>query len=210
MQSAIAVRQLAFVDQQPQVDVTVHNGVFDLIEWGWYGHEIRLVQTQREISARQRPRNRYSFSSNLGPVHWLARHEARSISVTHGRAVRKQGIRIGEICIGVNRDCRDLELSAQRALVERLDILELVNIAQLAGIDLPFRKRIEHERVVRIRAMSDVNGAGQCDSRFGWMGSEGQRERGWPSRPSISFTCWTYSGNCLARSVGAAAAKRRR
>ena len=70
-------------------------------------------------------------------------------------------VAVGEVGIGVNRHRRDLELATQRALVEAFDVLELVDVSQVFGVDLAFGKRVEHERVVRIRAVGDVDGGGQ-------------------------------------------------
>ena len=47
--------------------------------------------------------------------------------------------------------------AAQGALVERLDVGELVYVAQLAGVDLALGEGVEHEGVVRIGAVGDVD-----------------------------------------------------
>ena len=69
------------------------------------------------------------------PATVLARHrrprdEPRAVPVAHRRAVREQGVLVGEVGVGVDRDGGDLELAAQRALVERLDVLQLVDVAR--------------------------------------------------------------------------------
>src|SRR6185503_17041446 len=55
----------------------------------------------------------------------------------------------------------DLELTPERALIQRLDVLQLVNVAQPFRVDLALRERVEHEGIVGVWAMRDVNGAGQ-------------------------------------------------
>ena len=66
---------------------------------------------------------------------------------------------IGEVGVGVNRDCRHVELTAHRTSVEGFDVLELVDVLDALGIDLSVGERIEHECVVRIGAMGEMNGA---------------------------------------------------
>src|SRR4029079_17719675 len=43
-------------------------------------------------------------------------------------------------------------------LVKGLDSGQLVDVSETSGLDLPFRQRVEHERVVGIRAVGDVDG----------------------------------------------------
>src|SRR5437762_785880 len=68
--------------------------------------------------------------------------------------------------------------SLERAAVERLDVGELLHVAAIAGIDLPGRERPEHEGVVGVRAVREMDGAGLV-SGHAW-GS--RRWRGSPAR----------------------------
>ena len=45
----------------------------------------------------------------------------------------------------------------QRPAVERLDVLQFVDEPQVAGGDLVVRQGVEHERVVRVRAVADAD-----------------------------------------------------
>ena len=67
---------------------------------------------------------------------------------------------VREIGVGVNRDRGDVELSAERATVQGFDVLQLVNVADALGIDLSVRERVEHERVVGIGAVGEMDRAG--------------------------------------------------
>ncbi len=58
----------------------------------------------------------------------------------------------------MDRDRGDLELAPPGALVERLDVGQLVDVAQVAGVDLAFGERVEHERVVGVGTVGDVDG----------------------------------------------------
>ena len=55
VQAVVAERELAFVDQQPDIHLAVDDRVFDLIERRDDGLEVRLVEAEREIRARERP-----------------------------------------------------------------------------------------------------------------------------------------------------------
>src|SRR5262245_19920341 len=60
----------------------------------------------------------------------------------------------------MNRDRRDLELAGEGALVEGLDVRELVHVAEIAGIELVLGQGVEYERVVGVGRVRDANGAG--------------------------------------------------
>ena len=47
-------------------------------------------------------------------------------------------------------------------MVERLDVLQLVDILEALGVDQTFGQRVKHERVVGIGTMGDVNLHGEC------------------------------------------------
>ena len=59
----------------------------------------------------------------------------------------------------MNRDGGHLELGPPGALIQGLDVRQLVDVTQVAGIDLPLGERVEHEGVVGVGAVSDVDGA---------------------------------------------------
>ena len=143
----------------PRSTVAVHDGVLDLVERGGDRDEVRLVELEREIGAWSAvPGWRSAFRFDVSRVCGVERDEARAVPVAHRRAMRKQRVAVAEVGVGVNRDRRDLELAAHRALVEALDVLQLVDVGQPFGIDLPGGERVEHERVVRVRAVGDVDG----------------------------------------------------
>ena len=60
----------------------------------------------------------------------------------------------------MNGDRGHLQLRAPGALVEGLDIGELMHVADIAGVELPFRERVEHEGVVGVGAVGDVDESG--------------------------------------------------
>ena len=125
----------------------------------------------------------------------VARDEARAVAIAHRGAVRQQRVAVGQVGVGVDRDRGDLELTAHRALVQRLDVLQLVDVGEAFGVDLPGGERVEHERVVGIRAVGDVDRGHRVMADVGCV----ERDRRCRSRGAV------YSGSCFARSAGAAA-----
>ena len=73
--------------------------------------------------------------------------------------MREERVAIGEMRVRVDRDRGHLELALERAAVERLDVLQLVHVVEVAGVDLPLGERVEHERVVGVGAVRDSDGA---------------------------------------------------
>src|SRR2546423_8012457 len=159
LESAIAIGELALVDQEPDVYGSVGDGVLYTIKGSENRLELRLEETQREICTRQQAGNRDALAPHVGRTHGRPRDEPRAVSIAHRRAVREQGISVRQIRVRVNRDCRDFELRAQCSLVQRLDVLQFMDITQIARVDLAFGERVEHERVIGIGAMSNVDGS---------------------------------------------------
>ena len=54
-------------------------------------------------------------------------------------------------------DCSDVELTAQRPLIQGLDVLQLVDVLDILCIHFSFGQRVEHERVVGIGTVSEMN-----------------------------------------------------
>ena len=155
--TAFGEGQLAFVDEEPEIDVAVGDAVLDLVERGGDRLEVRLVELEGEVCAGEWPGDRDALALHVCACGGGAAHEARSVAIAHGCTVREEGVSVAEVGVGVNGDRRDLELSAHGALVQRLDVLELVDVLEPFGIDQPVRERVEHERVVGVGAVGDVD-----------------------------------------------------
>jgi hypothetical protein len=56
--------------------------------------------------------------------------------------------------VRVERDGRDGELPGERPVVQALDVGELVREAEPLRVHLPLGERVEHERVVGVRTVS--------------------------------------------------------
>ena len=65
----------------------------------------------------------------------VARDQGRAIPVAHARARGQQRVPVGEVGEGMDAHGRDFQLTVQGAVVERLDVLELMDEPQAAGVE---------------------------------------------------------------------------
>jgi hypothetical protein len=54
----------------------------------------------------------------------------------------------------MDRDSREMKLASQRALIQRLNVLQYMFESVTACIDFVLSKSVKHERVIRVRGMS--------------------------------------------------------
>ena len=87
-------------------------------------------------------------SPTVRPLPLRAQHGA--VTVAHAAARGQERVFVEQVGVGVDRDGRDVQLAAHGPLVERLDVLENVLEAVLAGFDLVVGECPEHEGVVGI------------------------------------------------------------
>src|SRR5690606_27634816 len=93
----------------------------------------------------------------------LARDHDRTVAVPHRDAGPHHEVPIGDVRVRVRGDRGDLEFPFERALVERLDVLQLVLDAPAAesirflylDAHVSGVEAVEHERVIRIRTVSE-------------------------------------------------------
>src|ERR1035437_6741411 len=95
----------------------------------------------------------------------------------------------------MNRDGGNLELAPQRTLAERLDVPQFVDVCEAFGVDQPLGKCVEHERVIRVGAVGD-------------MDDHGFTLRTPFNAASISDLWSSYSFSFRARSTGSTATSR--
>ena len=87
LETVIGVGELAFVDQQSEVDFAPLHGAFDLVERCHDRFEIRLPESKGQIGRRQQAGNRDPLSSGSGArVGWLVvlADQSRPVTVSHG------------------------------------------------------------------------------------------------------------------------------
>jgi hypothetical protein len=160
--------QLPFVNQHAGVCPAGEHVVLDLVERHHHMFDRWLIEARGQKCGRELARD------GDGPAGERAagirgrgrtRDDARTVPVTDTGPVREQRVPIREVRIGVQRHRGDFELPAQRTLVQAFDVRQLVLVTPGARIDFPGGERPEHERVVGIRAVCDVDRAGHSGQK---------------------------------------------
>ena len=197
LKAAILVRQLTFVNQQACVDLAAFHGLFDLIERHHYRIEVGLKETEDQVSGGELSRHGDVLSRDGRADVCRSRRSGNQswtvLAIAHGRAVRKDGIGIRQVCVGMYRHSRHFEFGFQRSLVECFDVRELVHVLAIAGVDHVTCQRPEHESVVGIRAMSYMNCGHQLFTPSACCAAV--------KKASIAGSCAAYSGFCNAISL---------
>ena len=149
--------------RRPDVHLAPMDRVLDPIERHHHLDEFGLVELERQIGGGEQPRHgdpqsaeRRSRIGRAGP----GAHQPGAVAVAHGRAGAEQRVLPPDVGVGVDRDGGHLELGPAGALIQRFDVRQLVHVAEIAGVELVGGERVEHERVVGIGAVGDVDRAG--------------------------------------------------
>ena len=139
----IAVGELSLVDEEPDVHLAPMDGVLDPIERHHDLDEFGLVEPQRQIGGGEQPRHGDPLSAERLPRVGRAgsgAHQPRAIAVAHGRAGAEERVLPPDVGVGVDRDGGHLELGPAGALIQRLDVRQLVRVAEIAGVELVRRR----------------------------------------------------------------------
>ena len=162
VEPGVGVGELPFMDQQARPRRRPRStAVLDLVERHDHRVDVRLVELERQVGGGEEPRD-----GDLAPAERrarvgrrrLARHQPRAVAVAHRGAGRQQGVPVRQVGVGVDRDRRDLELAAPGALVEASRYRSARGRSGAAVSTLPVGERVEHERVVGVGAVGDVDG----------------------------------------------------
>jgi len=109
--------------------------------------------------------------------------------------MRQEGVAVGQVGVGVERNGGHVELAGEGAAIQRLDVGQLVLVVPVARVHLPRGERVEHERIVGVRAVRDP------DVRHRYRPAPAGTRRSASSRISWSIVvCSPYSGRLFARS----------
>ena len=154
LQALVLIRQLPFVDEQPGLGLAIEDGLLNLVERNHDVLEVGLVEPQRQVRGRQRPRNRDAAPLD-GRRSAGLRDDDRAVVVAHAGAVRQQRVLVGEVRVGVKRDGGDFVRAVERGAIQRLDVGQHLLDDEPAGIDGAARQAEEHERIVGIGAVGD-------------------------------------------------------
>src|SRR5438128_558132 len=77
-----------------------------------------------------------------------------SVSIAHARAARQQCVFVGDVGIRVDGNRGNMQLTAPRALIQRLNIFQPMVETITAKIDFVFGHCVEHEGIVGIRRVT--------------------------------------------------------
>ena len=184
-QALLLVGELAFVNQQPRLDLAVAHGLEDLVKRHHDVLHVGLVEPQREKRGRQRARNRHRDAVERGRSVACARPPSgRSCRPCWRRAAAgctcPSGARRRGTTPPRSRTCpRRPRDSASRCPTGRARARGR-RVGHLAA-----GKAVEHERVVGIRTVSDVN-LHRDQGRSGFTGWIRFRSRGAGLQPASS------------------------
>src|SRR5262249_1841110 len=143
------------MDQKTRIDFPLLDPVHDLIEWDDDNLGITQTKPHRKVGRSHQSGHAYSSVTKVGYAHLATRHYHRTVIIAYRRTRCKKRVLVEHIRICVNRHCRHIEFRIHGALIQRLDVLYDVLESQSLTIDLSCRKTVEHERVVRVRAMAE-------------------------------------------------------
>ena len=154
-QTHLLVGDLALVDEQTEIGLSLQHGVRDLVEGHLDQRRVADVEPQQERGGRVLAGDGGDPRGQLGGGDRLPRDQDRAVALPHRGAGIHHPVLLGDQQIGGERDRRHLELARARAAVERLDVLQHVLDLHAGDRHLPRRQRVEHERVVGVGAVAD-------------------------------------------------------
>ena len=143
------------MDEETRLRFAALDLLHDLVE-----RHLAIAKVAAQVEAQDEERGRHPPGhGDLDLLQLLARDRAlgdddRAVARAHARPVREDHVLVLDERVRVERDGRDLQPALERPLVQGLDALEHVLELEAAPVDAAGRKAPEHERVVRVRAMS--------------------------------------------------------
>src|SRR3989304_157323 len=81
----------------------------------------------------------------------------RAVAVAHARAAGTEDVLVVQERVGVEADGGELQLGAERAAIERLDIDQFVGQLVVARVNLALGQRVKNEGIIRVRAVADAD-----------------------------------------------------
>ena len=157
VEAGLPVRQLALVDHEPGVGAAGRDLVEDLVELQLAVSELTEREPKREERRRHPARHDDLGEPQLVEGQRLAGDEDRPVAGADAGPVRQQCIPVLHEWVRVQRDRSHLEAALERPLVQGLDVLQDLLEPEAPRVDRAGGDRPEHERVVRIRAVSELD-----------------------------------------------------
>ncbi len=124
MEAALAVRQLALVNDQPGVHAVLGHRVQDLVERNRDFFEVGLEELQRQISAGHASWNRDFFSLDFFRRHGPHAGQDGAVAIADAGSAGHQDVLVGDIGIGVIRNGGQFVGAFQRLTIQGFDVFE--------------------------------------------------------------------------------------
>ena len=159
MQSDLRKHQLAFVNQQARFDFLVAHGVENLVERHGDGFDVGLEELQRQIGSGERAGNGDFAALEVVFLDRMRRDHDRAVALAEARAAIEQQVLVGDKCVAVEADRRDVVGLVARRVVQRLDVAEDVIELHARQADFARGQGIKHEGIVTVGRMSKLDGA---------------------------------------------------
>jgi hypothetical protein len=148
------------MNEYPGVGVSRKDVVLNLVEWYHNMPDRGLIETQHQKRCCELSGDGYSApgkrAARVGGC-GRSRDHPGTVALADARSMSEERVAVREVGVRVQRHGRDLELPAQRALVQALDVGQLVRVAPEACVDSPGGERPEHEGIVGIRAVGHLD-----------------------------------------------------
>src|SRR5262249_39115352 len=115
------------------------------------------AQAQREVGSCQGSGDGNGSAAERLDRSRLAGDDHGAGSVGHARAARAQDVLVSQVGVSMQAECRQFEFARKGPPVERFDIDKLMFKTVWSAVDLIFGESVEHEGIVRVRAVPDAN-----------------------------------------------------
>src|SRR4029077_13043413 len=148
--------------------------VEDAVEGDDPGGDVGLPEAQGEVSGGQLAGDRHLAPGEIGAGERLAGDDDRAVAVAEAGARGHDLVAVGQMGVDVEGEGGDLVGALEGGLVQALDVLQDVADLEPLGIEQPLGEGVEHEGIIRVRAVGDADGG---RGRLGGHGRGGYQNR---------------------------------
>ena len=146
------------MDDQPGIVLAFQNGGNNLVEGHHFGLNVGRKELERQHCGSQRARD-----GDLQLLHFVqrvafGRDDHRAVAIAYAAAARHQRIAVLQVRIRVEGDRGHVEVGfANRPVVQRLNVAKHMGELETRNANLVGRQTVEHECVVRIRTVCNLD-----------------------------------------------------
>jgi len=162
-QAIIAIGELTFVDDESGIELACNDGGDDLVEGNSDGLHVGAEELQGKIGRGESSGDGDACLLDLVVRELARRYHHGAVPLAHRTAACHQGVGLLQVGIGVEADGGDIVKGVvDGALVQRLDVGERVRELEAGNTHLVSGEAIEHEGVVGVRAVGDLDFLDGC------------------------------------------------